>query len=351
MKIKKRFAMVFFTTAMSLSGISINVVAGGNQLTCQEHTIAVTTAPDETTQYNVVGWLCAKGSFANKTVQVLLSGATYGHVYWDFPYQPQHYSYVRAVTNAGYATFNMVRIGIGISDHPHSDDVTLFSNAFVTHQIIQALRTGEIGGVAFEHVIVVGHSLGALISMALATRHPLGIDGVIMAGYAHRDSTVDGFFESLYPANLDPYFEHLNLDDNYVTTKLGVRGRFFYYAPTAAQNVIALDEATKETFSLAGVDFDFVTSNASLFINVPVLIINGQFDVFYCTGDAGCNEADVFEDEKDRFSPEACLEVAIVPQSGHDINLQRNAHVAFTKMLRWADKYVGVDGGNIGVCN
>jgi len=351
MKIKKHFAIVFFTTAMSLSGISIDVVAGGNQLTCQEHTMAVTTAPDETTQYNVVGWLCAKGSFANKTVQVLLSGATYGHVYWDFPYQPQRYSYVRALTNAGYATFNMDRLGIGISDHPHSDEVTLFSNAFVTHQIIQALRAGEIGGVAFEHVIVVGHSLGATISLALATRHPDGIDGVIIAGYAHRNAIVDGFFESIYSANLDPCFEDLNLDDNYVTTKPGKRGKFFYHAPTADQNVIALDEATKETLSLAEVDLDFLRSNASLLINVPVLMINGQFDVFACSGNTGCNEADFFEDEKDFFSPEACLEVAIVPQSGHDINLQRNAPAAFTMMRRWADKYVGVDGGNVGVCN
>jgi hypothetical protein len=58
-------------------------------------------------------------------------------LYWDFPYQPSTYPYVRAATAAGYATFNFDRIGIGNSDHPPAADVTISSNALVVHEIVQ----------------------------------------------------------------------------------------------------------------------------------------------------------------------------------------------------------------------
>jgi hypothetical protein len=70
---------------------------------------------------------------AGKTVQLLLHGSTYARYYWDFPYQTAHYSYVRAATNRGYATFNLDRIGNGASDHPDGNLVDINSNAFVVH--------------------------------------------------------------------------------------------------------------------------------------------------------------------------------------------------------------------------
>lgn len=38
-------------------------------------------------------------------MQLLVHGATYNHLYWDFPHGPGYYSYVDAATAAGYATF------------------------------------------------------------------------------------------------------------------------------------------------------------------------------------------------------------------------------------------------------
>ena len=53
----------------------------------------------------------------SNVVHLLLSGATYGHVYWDFPVNSPLYSYTQALNAAGFATFNFDRIGIGVSDH------------------------------------------------------------------------------------------------------------------------------------------------------------------------------------------------------------------------------------------
>ncbi len=59
---------------------------------------------------------------------LLISGATEGHNYRDFPLQPERYSYVRALANAGYDACNFDRIGIGESDHPPVDQVTILSH-------------------------------------------------------------------------------------------------------------------------------------------------------------------------------------------------------------------------------
>src|SRR6185369_11332382 len=112
--------------------------AGG--LRCQEVTFAVNLSPSDATVYNVFGELCSRGSIHHKTIQVALHGATYSHLYWDFPFQPETYSYVRRATAAGYAVLDIDRIGIGQSDHPPADAVTIEANGYVVHQIVQALR-------------------------------------------------------------------------------------------------------------------------------------------------------------------------------------------------------------------
>jgi len=75
----------------------------------------------------LVGQVCypTTGNDAvNGAVQVLVSGTAYGRSYWDFPYQPDTYSYVRAAARAGFTTFNFDRIG-NWPEHPpaqHSGD-------------------------------------------------------------------------------------------------------------------------------------------------------------------------------------------------------------------------------------
>ena len=80
--------------------------AAESMLQCSDHTLNVTLSRGATDTYQVVGTLCSQGPAAGKTVQLLLHGATYARYYWDFPYQSEHYSYVRSATKRGYATFN-----------------------------------------------------------------------------------------------------------------------------------------------------------------------------------------------------------------------------------------------------
>src|SRR5262249_47501186 len=193
--------------------------------------------------YHVAGQLCYKPNNKN-IVHLLASGATYSRAYWDFPLQPQRYSYVRALTNAGYATFNFDRIGIGESDHPPADQVTVQANAFVVHQIVQALRDGRLGN--FVKVILVGHSLGSGIAIIESGQYG-DVDGLILTGFLH--ALGPAFLNlpaSVYPAQNDPRFAAQNLPDGYLTRIPGA-GTLFYLTSKADPDVIALDELTKET--------------------------------------------------------------------------------------------------------
>jgi hypothetical protein len=111
--------------------------------TCQHLQFRVALAPGAPAHYKVVGWLCGRPPLTGRTVQVLIPGSTLDHLYWDFPLRPQQYSYVRALTTAGYATLNPDRLGSGQSDLPPGDRVTVEAQAYVLHQIIQTLPTGQ----------------------------------------------------------------------------------------------------------------------------------------------------------------------------------------------------------------
>src|SRR5689334_22866807 len=89
--------------AMLLGTTTTAQVAAAEALQCSEQALRVTLAPGQANTFRVIGTLCSQGPAAGKTVQLLLHGSTYARYYWDFPYEPQHYSYVRAATKDGYA--------------------------------------------------------------------------------------------------------------------------------------------------------------------------------------------------------------------------------------------------------
>jgi pimeloyl-ACP methyl ester carboxylesterase len=234
----------------------------GAALICRESRLAVALAEGQPANYEIFGQLCYKPHNKN-IVHVLLSGATAGRLYWDFPLSPQKYSYVQKITQAGYATFNFDRIGIGQSDHPPADQVTIQSNAFVARQIIQALRDGRLG--TFSKIILVGHSLGSGIAIAEASQYG------------------------------------------------GVVGELNAFPP------IVLSPA------------------ASQAIHVPVLVVIGQYDDLFSTPPK-LPEAKA---EPNFYSPDAQVEVKVIPNAGHVLNLHRNAQSVFATVLEWSNRRFG----------
>src|SRR5215213_9434549 len=246
---------------------------------CEELSFEVNLSASDPTVYNVFGVLCSRGSINQTTVQITLHGSTYSHLYWDWPFEPETYSFVRRATAAGYSVLNIDRIGIGQSDHPPAAAVTIGANAYVVHQVVQALRSGDLvvpafGRIRAERVALVGHSLGSVISIEEAATYGV-VDGVVLTGVSHTVTEHLGeIFAVLYPANLDPLFAGRNIPDGYLTTLPGTRG-VFYSLPSADPLVVAIDEQTKETVTAAELDTAFPALALSTGIHVPVFVIVG----------------------------------------------------------------------------
>jgi len=329
------------------SPLAGSVHAASDQPICQSLNVPVTLAAGQPAPYRLYGQLCLPSNGRSTTVQLLIPGATYGHVYWDFSYQPQTYSYVQALTAAGYSTFNIDPIGVGLSSHPNLSlsDVTMETEAYVVHEIVQDLRTGLLGYQPFARVLLVGHSLGSgIVWLEAGTYHD--VDGVIITGLVHHLNTTQltAIFASFAPADLDPRFASAGYGAGYLTTKPGTRAGDFYSLPDADPNAVSTDEATKETMTdgetrtFAPLLIDGISAQ----ITAPVLLVIGQHDSIVCGLLAtDCSSAaSVEKAETPYYAPQTHLQVAVIPGSGHDLNLHKAAPLCFAAIAAWALQYV-----------
>ena len=319
--------------------------SGVPSLNCSAHTLPVAITDPGPADQSLWGQLCYRGQHEPGTVQVLIPGATYNHLYWNFPYGGGYYSYVDAATAAGYATFAIDPIGQGSSSHPPSAAVDLTAEAVSLHDAIAALRSGAVDGHAFTHVLSVGHSIGSVDAWLEAADYH-DVDAVIVTAALHALSpdlpAIEG---DLYPAAFDPKFAGAGLDTGYLTTVPGTRGSIFYNTPTANPGVVAADEANKDTVTvpvLAGATSLLTEPPAqqpSDQITVPVLVVVGADDALFCAGVTAYNcasTASVQSFESQYYPASAHLRVAVIPDTGHDLALSTTAPITDAVMISWS---------------
>ncbi|WP_232376612.1 alpha/beta hydrolase [Amycolatopsis aidingensis] len=312
--------------------------AAASEPTCTELNIELTVALLPATMY---GKLCVPAEPA-ETVQLLIPGGTFNSTYWDPPAASGVHSFRAAMNEAGYATLTVDRLGTGRSSIPLGVTLTAIQQAELMHRVVQRLRSGAFGP-RFEKVIIGGHSLGAAISLIeAATFHD--VDGVLLTGLAHRIDPVNvaAAFANFYPAMLDPKFTGKVLDPVYLTTQPGTRDKSFHQPAQAEPEAIALDEATKDVFSVTeaadGIGVAYV-SPYSLLVDVPVLLALGGHDPLLCSPLAiDCTSAEtVYQAEAPYFSAAARLRTYVLPGNyGHAFNYAPNADHFHAEVVDWA---------------
>lgn len=328
-------------------------------MSCATYSVPVTVVQGDPESANLYGELCHRGPSLPSTVQLLVHGATYDHHYWEMPVADGSaplYDYPLVATAAGYATFNVDRLGHGASSHLSSAAVTAESGAVALHSIITKLRSGWFAGHQFQKVIYVGHSYGSWEAWAELAMFHNDVDGAIITGALHHLTTFSStaVANSTYPANQDPTFQDLNLDDGYFTTippsmngGTSVREQTFYYAPTADPDVVAADEAHKDVVTSG--EFNWLATYTlppnewpTQQMTLPVLTVVGQEDSLFCgdTGDNCTSNASLLTDELPYYPPQARLQAAVIPNSGHDIQLQESVGAFYAIALAWAVSHV-----------
>lgn len=329
-------------------GVSLGLLGtayGKDAVTCQRADLLVALAPHQPADYSVSGELCATRHelLRGTAVQLLIHGATYSHDYWDSDtVDGVSDSYARAMAASGLATFAFDEIGAGGSSHPSSDRLTVDVAAHVAHQIVQALRNGDLGGTRFRKVIAVGHALGSVVAWDEAI-HYADVDGVIVTGAVHSLSAryQNARATVFLPAVTDPRFTTTGLDRGYLTTAAGVRTSWFLAASNPAAEAQKDVVAATELVTAAG----FITSTATRAIRVPVLTIVGSNDATLCGPNTqgryfDCSNAmAVARQEAPFYSPRARLHACVIPDAGHDLSLTSN-HLQVADASAWSAAFV-----------
>jgi hypothetical protein len=352
-----------------LGGLALVAAAGAGQalagdrggprpgeVSCRAETVSVALAAGQAASYRVWGLLCAtrRELATGATVQFLVPGATYDHVYWEFgTVDGRRYDYARAVAAAGFPTFDIDEIGTGQSSHPLSTELTFSATAYVNHQVIQALLHGGVAGARFGRVIEVGHSYGSyLVWEEAGTYHDVA--GVIITGLTHypiADPT-SLLGSAFYPAIDDPKFAGSGLDPGYFTTVPGYRPKLFYSADDSDPAVIAADEASKDVVSVTGLSGGLAATMSGISgeITVPVLIIMGGDDAIACgpitpTQNIDCASPTAIETaEKPLYQDAPSVHACSVPGSGHSIALALNHGVVDRDVITWSRAFIGPRG-------
>jgi pimeloyl-ACP methyl ester carboxylesterase len=319
------------------------VAAGG----CAESFLSVSLGPGLPANQQVFVQLCLPAGATPGTVQLLVHGCLYSHQYWEFP-DPSagtsRYSYVASALRAGYATLAFDMIGNGQSSHPPSTEVTVPAGVWVIHQIVQALRGGAISGpggpVAFSKVIEVSWSFGTFFSWLEVSQYN-DVDAAIFTGATHHIAFQFPFLNAvlhLYPADQDPQFAG-EYDSGYLTTEPGSRAGIFYDPGSFDPAVPAYDEAHKDLMTQTEFDGFPGALATQLDIKVPVMIALGAEDPLFCSPTAtDCSSAAALAAQEAPFLGPNVPGVTgyLLPDSGHALDLMRDASSFFAFAQNWA---------------
>ncbi|MEU7816600.1 alpha/beta fold hydrolase [Pseudonocardia sp. NPDC049154] len=271
-----------------------------------------------------------------------MPGTTYDHDYWDVGYRPDAYSWTRAMVAAGYAVLLYDRTGTGESDRPPAAEVTLEAHSSVLSQLVGTARRGSGTIGPHARVVTAGHSLGSLIMLDEAVRHR-DVDGVVVTGFLHTPNPVGlpaALVSTQVPVELDARWRG-RAPFGYTTTPAGMR-RTAFHSDTAELAAVSLDEQTKSTSTLAELgpglpNYAALVAAGIGMLTVPALVAVGERDLPFCA--VRCGTAQV-ESERALWSPEAQVEVQVVPGAGHDLTMDRAAPDHFASTVEWLDRRI-----------
>ena len=239
------------------------------------------------------------------------------------------------------------------------------------------LRNGTIPQVnhSFEKVLHVGHSFGSAQTYALTAMYPTISDGIVLTGFSMNSSFV-GYFAAgndLVQANLNQpirfgnsstassiqqALQELSLTDYFASPNANVnqglnypRGylvnsnvnalQYLFLKPGHFDTEIAyFGEQGKQPVTVGEV----LTLGSLPMMNPfkgPVLVITGSDDLPYCGGDCtntGGSAPSVISSVAMSF-PETNISTVVHPNTGHGINLHKNATGAYNVIHSFFDSH------------
>jgi hypothetical protein len=338
------------------AAVQRTAVTASGPLTCADYRIPVTLPATGPAVYRVRAQLCATGGFTGKPVQELLPDGGYTGAYWNWPWRPDRYSWVRAAARAGNVTLAVDPLGAGGSDHPAGGLLDYAAQASVAHQLVTALRAGALG-VTYRRVVLVGQGLGGYTAWQEAGTWR-DVDALVLVGAAHTahpnggagtsgSDVAGGAGSRLVDAGADARFRAADLSwaaSGYRAIPAGGRCAAGYHRAGVEGPVCAEDERANATVAIPD---GMVTGQAAVLasavttrVRARVLLVAGDDDAALC-GRRACSglrspSGEPLRGECSRWFPAAAWCGAFFePDAGHNAVLHRAAAPLFTRVDGW----------------
>jgi pimeloyl-ACP methyl ester carboxylesterase len=246
-------------------------------------------------------------------LQVLVHGNSYDHRYWNAAtINDQDYSYTAYMTAQGFDVLAVDLPGVGDSDRPDGHSVSLDAVGSALGGLVASLQeTDAIPGYRFDHVSLIGHSMGASISVYTEARWPAA-DSVVV--------TATGFHPGRPKSAWAPGAREALLSDPYALVPRPGRLKF-YHLPQTDPEVIRYDNEVLRTPIPSRLWSDCITlqddPNAGFAdLTCPVLIQLGEHDPIL--------PARCAAEERAIYTSSCEATVSAIPDIGHSFNLHLN---------------------------
>jgi pimeloyl-ACP methyl ester carboxylesterase len=209
------------------------------------------------------------------------------------------------------------------------------------------LRSKQVHGPTFKHIIGVGHSYGSALTTSIASMYPEDLDAVILTGFSSSNITGATQFATslnLVPAASVPAVSGrflASLPDGYLipSTQYGVQCSFFHY-PNFEPSILSRTFTTTQTTTVGDqLTMDTVGQKATHY-NESVYVINGEYDLFFCDGNFSY-PIDLSEATLREVFPRAnekASDSLILPLAGHGLKLGFIAAHAFFHIQKFVTK-------------
>jgi pimeloyl-ACP methyl ester carboxylesterase len=320
-----------------------------NLITTREAPVQLPNLTTLSRSFAIAGKWCSPTREGRKasTLHILTHGIGFNQSYWDF-YLPGNddpqYSYVNSAAQVGYTTLLWNRLGIEPSEigDPYTE-IQANVQAELLVGLTRLARDGRIPGLPRPRKVVhIGHSFGSELTMALAANAPELTDGIVLTGENNIFKYTE-FFVAASSFNLanqnQPYrFPFPTYSNGFLTwpNKHANQYGFLHY-PYFDPAALEYSEATKYPFTLG----EFLTMpllpTTAPHFHGPVLYVSADQDLIFCasncTGLLAPDSPGVHA-----FNASSSVEVYNQPNTGHGINLSKNATGAYNVILDWTER-------------
>ncbi|KAJ5237223.1 valacyclovir hydrolase [Penicillium chrysogenum] len=291
--------------------------------------------------YSISSRLCepSQTNTHSDTLQVMIHGASFNKNMWDSQYQPETYSWVQRMNKEGYYTLAVDLIGNGNSTFPDGLlEAQTQTYVETTHQLIQQIRNGTVGGRRWRKVVIVGFSIGAIVANSLAQQYPEDMDAIVLHGISWDSSWIyPAFLAGLQaPApQIDPA-RWGQIPATYQTQSTREGRKVACFAGSYDENILEYDWNTRDFDSMgAAVTFVYHLVEAPKYTG-PVFLGIGDRDATFCGGQrCGSQPYALY----DKFPSAIDHDINLYPETGHLILFRRAAPTLMADSLAFLRKH------------